>query len=827
MSKLQLDISDFEHVKSDKDKTTLRSKKFKHTVTIAHNSVHPDTRKIFERLSELGEEPKKKAQGGSVNKMYTTNNINGSKPEPGYTDKDVDRFMKDNSSLMDDLGPKKMAQGGHPDMEDIKRGGAPASPADAGLPCLNPHCKSHGKPHPNCRCYSGGEFAKGGKVKSYCETKQPHKPGCMYAQGGMTSDDMGSEQTPMEAAQISPETKEKATGMAMGMVGGPSKIAATPETLAPEIRDTAAKLTESLNKNGLGHQVTRTLAAKLKGLHNSFADAMQIQGFDEGGEVQHNSPGDMSCRQPFEDGGAVEEITPKQGIKFDESAPMKGTIHSILDWAKNNYVGQGPRQVGLTDNTPPQGPPNAPQPSAQGPMSQSPATPPSAAPDVSQGQGSSPDDGQPPAPDQQAPSAATDGFDPNSYNQPAYSPQQTAAQAHQQALQIDPQAQLAADERTKLGHNLLLWEQDLVDGHVAPKTYKELFDSKSTTGKIGTMIGLLVAGAGAGLTHQPNAVLQMMDNEINRDFEAQKKSKDNAHNYVKLMQQSPLIQSQTNLNNVQKSEMAMQLGKAHGYAAIMHDLLMTRNKFAEGSDQYNNMNQQIQQLYPMYIQKASNLVDGAAALSAFGNGAAGQSEDTRLDSQIKGLIASRDPDQMKQARILQAARIPGVGKTRDNSPVPPDKKDLITGMNTLDYKAKDLMNFIDQHKGLNPSRWSPAVRREGEAKLGEMRNFYNNSIQGGALTALKDATYDNLFGKGAPTDIWPQLMGSRASLKEVADSNLARRDIQLKNLNIPIPKGQSYLPENMQNTQQNQPVKGRDGRMYVKDPSGKFMVPVK
>lgn len=212
MSKLQLDISDFEHVKSDKDKTTLKSKKFGHQVTIAHNTVHPDTRKVFERLAELDQEPKKKAQGGSVNKMDTTNNVNGSKPEPGHT---------------------KMAQGGHPDMEDIKRGGAPSSPADAGLPCLNPHCKSHGKPHPNCRCYSGGEnFAKGGKVKSYCETKQPHKSGCMYAQGGMTSDDMGSEQTPMEAAQISPETKEKATGMAMGMVGGPSKIAATPEALA-------------------------------------------------------------------------------------------------------------------------------------------------------------------------------------------------------------------------------------------------------------------------------------------------------------------------------------------------------------------------------------------------------------------------------------------------------------------------------------------------------------------------------------------------------------------------------------------------------------------
>ena len=51
------------------------------------------------------------------------------------------------------------------------------------LPCLNPNCHSHGKPHPNCRCYeAGGEFAEGGTV---CEMHFPHIPGCeFYAEGG-------------------------------------------------------------------------------------------------------------------------------------------------------------------------------------------------------------------------------------------------------------------------------------------------------------------------------------------------------------------------------------------------------------------------------------------------------------------------------------------------------------------------------------------------------------------------------------------------------------------------------------------------------------------
>lgn len=64
-----------------------------------------------------------------------------------------------------------------------------------GLPCLNPNCKSHGIPHPNCRCYSGTlAYARGGEVKDgsdqhFCHSKLAHLPNCeyhdekMYAEG--------------------------------------------------------------------------------------------------------------------------------------------------------------------------------------------------------------------------------------------------------------------------------------------------------------------------------------------------------------------------------------------------------------------------------------------------------------------------------------------------------------------------------------------------------------------------------------------------------------------------------------------------------------------
>lgn len=52
---------------------------------------------------------------------------------------------------------------------------------DHHLPCLNPHCKSHGRPHPNCRCYG---LALGGVVGEdhYCSQARHHKPWCEFYQ---------------------------------------------------------------------------------------------------------------------------------------------------------------------------------------------------------------------------------------------------------------------------------------------------------------------------------------------------------------------------------------------------------------------------------------------------------------------------------------------------------------------------------------------------------------------------------------------------------------------------------------------------------------------
>ena len=102
------------------------------------------------------------------------------------------------------------------------------------------------------------------------------------------------------------------------------------------------------------------------------------------------------------------------------------------------------------------------------------------------------------------------------------------------------------DPRMYLAQQDLAFQQDLNQGRLTPKTYSDLMfknpdgSDKSVLGKIGTIFGLLLSGAGSGLSHQPNIAMQMMDNEITRDLEAQKTSTANAQNWYRLNYENQL-----------------------------------------------------------------------------------------------------------------------------------------------------------------------------------------------------------------------------------------------------------------------------------------------
>lgn len=120
---------------------------------------------------------------------------------------------------------------------------------------------------------------------------------------------------------------------------------------------------------------------------------------------------------------------------------------------------------------------------------------------------------------------AADGADLAQQEQPAMQ----VAEAQPQAIPVAPKT--PAQEAQDANNEDLLLQQDFAAGKIHPQTYGDLFAKRDTLGKVGTLFGLIVAGAGAGLTHSPNVVMDMMNKEIERDLEAQKQSNTNAQNW--------------------------------------------------------------------------------------------------------------------------------------------------------------------------------------------------------------------------------------------------------------------------------------------------------
>ncbi len=110
-----------------------------------------------------------------------------------------------------------------------------------------------------------------------------------------------------------------------------------------------------------------------------------------------------------------------------------------------------------------------------------------------------------------------------------------------------------AQEKTQ--KNLQLAD-DLRFNRIEPKTVGDLIGEKSTTGKIGTIFGLLLSGAGSGLSHQPNALLEMMNKQIERDVEAQKQNQANKQTWFKAGLEQLQTFADTNLTNAQAGKTA-------------------------------------------------------------------------------------------------------------------------------------------------------------------------------------------------------------------------------------------------------------------------------
>jgi hypothetical protein len=125
------------------------------------------------------------------------------------------------------------------------------------------------------------------------------------------------------------------------------------------------------------------------------------------------------------------------------------------------------------------------------------------------------------------------------------------------------------DQQKSLNDEIENVKQDVADGHIEPN---RMFENMGTGQKISTALGLILGGIGGGLTHQENPVMKFINQQIDRDIDAQKANLGKKENLLsKMLQQYGTIDAAKNAARM--NYMAMVEGQLGKLAAQAKDPL--------------------------------------------------------------------------------------------------------------------------------------------------------------------------------------------------------------------------------------------------------------
>lgn len=356
-------------------------------------------------------------------------------------------------------------------------------------------------------------------------------------------------------------------------------------------------------------------------------------------------------------------------------------------------------------------------------------------------------------------------------------------------------AQSFLDEQEK-------YAQDLLNGHITPKTYADLYaDHKTTSGKLGMILGMVLGGIGSGLTHQPNVAIEMMNKVIDNDLKAQQDTKVNTQNMLRINQQQvinqaniPKLLAEGKLTEAQ-AESTKQDALTKAFALTKNQMLM--NSFKEYSDKVSAMPEGAKKeqakavlgtLLPKLQDHVANVNNMAIAQSALLDTAGitnsqapqqnpEQSFQKKTTTMKSGLLG---PEMKELGQDIESKHMPGVPEVagqQSSKPVDKADQEKVLAHQNLDNKLKDLMNYASKNEGsVNPTVLKVAAQKAHEAQA-----FYNQAVDNLGLTPGRLDWLDEQI-KTNPTSLIQQVLGNQNVLKEIKDSNQGRMYQKLKTM---------------------------------------------
>ncbi len=271
------------------------------------------------------------------------------------------------------------------------------------------------------------------------------------------------------------------------------------------------------------------------------------------------------------------------------------------------------------------------------------------------------------------------------------------------------------------------FKADLDNGHITPETYSSLFHDKGTLGKIGTIFGLMLSGAGSGLTHQPNMLLEMMNKQIDNDLKGQELSQQNKQNFLKINQQSLLTEAQSKNLTTEARQKAYALSRMQMNYAALHKLVSDTQKLPVGSPQRAQAEQTLAMMNQGVQNENFSIADRAAtasALSKFVGGGQGAGANTTIMK--SGLMG---PEAKEVGEDIENKTYPELG--RSSLPLSGADREQINSGLTFQRSLKNFIDWTSKHSG----DLSPTDMKYGRALAAQLQGQYRMVTHGGVYKA--------------------------------------------------------------------------------------------
>lgn len=754
---------------------------------------------------------------------------------------------------------KKMAEGGDVDEPQAPQSPSPGDPnpqkAKDAIKGLNKPADEQLSEGWQRLLHPSTWMAEGGEVNDMAYKPTPDEAATM---GTMVD-------TPVDyqkAAQITPEQVDMAQNMAMGTMGT-TKMAAIPETIGPELQATATKLSQALQKYGIDHQVTQSLAQKLKGLHESLG---QYSGMAEGGKTGE-PPASLDANAPNLDEDVTQVPTQMSGMSMspeqqqgwesrqayqkahdmdlmtnagDGVVPITREQMAMKDQSKQRHaVEAGLNNVAIMKEDketaalknkeqqlqtsklnsqlaalglPPM--PGTNQPNAVDPA---PAQP---EPQMNQALNY----GAQPA--MKAPGDDTfdkyEGMIGKGYGEQLQGINKAADVAGQrggleeQALAKDMQNKQSAanvfqDQFKALNQERLNHVQDIQNGHIDPEQYWKGVKNPVTGemegghSKLLTAIGMIISGWNpAGL--QGNGAVDMMRYQMDRNLEAQKMNLQSKQNLLAAnLHQFNNLRDATDMTRIMQHDMvANELQQAAAKTASP----AAKAAALQASGQLRMAVAPLMQQFAMR-RAFMKLANG-------GDQAAGATEQMLNYMEASG---------MPQAKEMRDRYVPGLGIAA--TAVPQEVKDRINAYQNVERIMNQTMQFAKDHE-YNLSALSPSEQAAGKTLQNELMSQIRTAEKQGVYKESEAKFMQDTLG-GNPASFF-NAVRTQPKLLEMQSMKTNEYHNLLQNLGGNLMKNaQSVHPQVVNAPQaQQQTVTGADGKSYVRQMiNGKaYMVPV-